>query len=166
MKKIICALLIVAMIAPALASCAKKEGDEQKPDTTTAPETETTATLPDYVGNPPAETEADGSFILTSTDDRVVFTYSEGYVVFTFAGEAVSKIQRVICFETVEDAQEYVSEKRTEATNNGETPTTMIVNGSNVIIPVGFNATEKSLGSYYMKSKTAVLEDFANEVKQ
>ena len=156
MKKIICLLLVLLVLCAPLISCASSDTEDT-----------TEVTLPSYAGKQSEDYDASGNFILTSTDDRAVYTYnSAGYVVFTFTGETVSKIQRVLVFEDSDKAQKYISEQTNAAIENGETPVAMELSGNYVIVPVGFSTEEGSLGSYYLKGKSDVTVDFGEEAAQ
>lgn len=165
MKKLLTAVLALCLSASLFASCGanNKETDTTTGETTAAA-TDTNAPLPDYAGKKPSDFDANGNFILTSTDVRAVYRYNDtGYVVFTFMGESVSEIQRVIVCESAEAAQKYMTDAANEAINNGETPPIMEMNGSLVICKVGLSTDEKELGYYYTKTKTAVLADFPED---
>lgn len=153
MKRIICLLVCAVLLCVPLVSCGNGDTEE----TTFAEK------LPDHAGSISKDYDENGNFILTSTDDRVVYSYNSGYVVFTFAGNSVSKIQRVFAFEDAKKAQEYSSAQAKQAVEAGNVPPQMIVNGSNVIYTVGFSTDNNDLGVYYAKSKTDVLAAFAGE---
>lgn len=163
MKKLLTAALALCLAATLLASCGAGNGkqDDVTTDETTASNETTRAPLPDYAGKKPSDFDADGNFILTSTDVRKVYKYNDtGYVVFTFSGETVYEIQRVLTFESTEAAQQYMTDTALNAVNNGEVPPVMEINGSLVILKVGHSADEDELGSYYTKTKTEVLADY------
>ena len=167
MKKLLTAALALCLSASLLASCGTaKSGQKDNADTadTTEADVTTAAPLPDYAGKTPSDYDADGNFILTSTDVRAVYAYNDtGYVVFTFAGESVTKIQRVLVFEDNESAEQYVNDTCAEAVNNGEVPPTMRANGSLVIINEPYSSEESSLGFYYTKSKAQLFADFPED---
>ena len=165
MKKVFSLILAAALVAVALCSCA---GSASNTDTGNTGPAETTANdkLPSYAGQKVPDYDANGNFILTSSDNREVYPYGTGYAVFTYAGEAVTKIQQVLVFEDEAVAEKYVNDIAIEAINKGEVPPTLRANGNYVIVAVGASNDSKELGYYYTQSKTKVTSDFATEVEQ
>lgn len=155
MKKLICLGLAFLMVL-SLSSCfllAKEEAEDTTADT---------AGLPSYVGQEIKEFDENGDLILTSSDNRLVYPYEDGYVVFECFGETISKIQRVYVFEDADAAQEYIKEQTFAAVDKGEVPPNYTQNGKYAIITVGFTTDQTSLGFYYARSKTVVKNDFSD----
>ena len=159
MKKIICLMLALLMVASVLAGCAAGTGSGTQTTHDHDHETESQK-LPDYVGQNIHDYDSEGNFILASSENRVVYTYESGYVVFTFTGETVQKIQQVLVFADEAAASEYLNKVALEAIDKGEVPPTMALNGKLVIVAVSLSTDSKSLGYYYTQSKTKVTEAF------
>ena len=154
MKKIISMALALIMSALVFCACASQGGVKEEQ---TVQETQN---LPSYVGQEDADYDVNGNYILTSTDNRKVYPYDSGYVVFKFNGEAVAKITRVLEFEDEVAAGEYLTSAALAQVENGEVPTTMVQNGVHVIVNVGFDTEEGGLGSYYTKGKSDIMTEF------
>ena len=153
MKKIICFILAAMMAAAPLCSC---ESAEKEKDAL-----ETTATLPDYAGKEIKEYDENGNFILSSTEDRHVYVKNDGYVVVTFLGESVNKIERVYSCESAEKAEEKGLELCRGYVEDGKVPPIYKVNGSLLIVTVPFDSeATDGLESYYLKPKAEVEKAF------
>lgn len=165
MKRILCLVFALALALYSMCSCFKsKESSGSGEDTTVS-------SLPEYTGKIVADYDEQGNFILTSTDERKVYLVNSPgnvreYAVFTFSGEAVTKVQTVICFSSADEAEDYVSANAKSAIDAGKIPDEMTVNGTYVITKVGFNADKDSLGNFYAKSKTDVINMYEQEVTQ
>ena len=156
MKKIISLFLAVVMVATVLCACASQGGVAPK-DTTA----EDTQKIPSYAGQSVSDYDSNGNLILTSSENRKVYPYESGYAIFVFTGETVAKITRVLEFEDEAAAEEYLTSTALEQVEKGEVPTTMVRNGSYVVIKVGYE--EEGLGQYYVKTKTDVMNAFGGE---
>lgn len=160
MKKIFSLILAAVILALSLASCAGGSGNTKN---TGPAETTANENLPDYAGQKISDYDSNGNFILTSGTDRVVYTYESGYVVFTFLGSAVQKIQQVLVFEDEAAAGKYVTDIALEAIDKGEIPPTLRANKNLVIVPVSISNDKKDLGYYYTQSRNIVEAAFAAE---
>lgn len=162
MKKIFSLILAAVITAATLASCAGTAA----PENTGPVETTANDKLPSYAGQKNPDYDAKGNFILTSSENRKVYPYGSGYVVFTFTGEAVKKIQQVLVFEDEAAATKYTSDLALEAINKGEIPADHRVSDNLVIIPVGLSTDSKSLGYYYTQTRDKVTADFAENITE
>ncbi len=158
MKKIISLLLAVVMVATVLCACASQGG--AAPKDTTAGDTQK---LPSYAGQSVSDYDSNGNLILTSSENRKVYPYESGYAIFTFNGESVSKILRVIEFEDEESAEDYLTSTARDQVEKGEIPTTMRRNGVYVVINVGFDPENPGIGEYYNKTKTQIIAEFETD---
>lgn len=161
MKKIITLVLMLALLCASMCSCFLIDEDyEKNKDTTEASVTTNEEKKTD-------DYDENGNFIMTSTEDRYVYAYKNGYLVFTFNDAAVSKIQHVFAFADQAAAQEYVKQVTLDAVEKGEVPPTITVSGVYAIERVPFVVGDQTgISSYYVRGKSAVEADFANEVKQ
>ena len=159
MQKIISMALALLMAASVLCACGQASGGNSVPDETT----QSTESLPSYAGQDIVDYDAQGNFILESSDNRKVFSYNSGYVVFSFTGESVANIKRVLEFDSAEEAAEYVSTTQLSQVENGEIPDIMTANGVYVIVPVAFSTDNESLGFCYTKTKTQIIAEFDGE---
>lgn len=158
MKKTISLLLAVLLALGILCGCASNgaPADETKETTENS--------LPDYAGKEIKEYDENGNIILTSTDDRQVYSYSGGFIIFSFNGQSVSNIKRVYCFSSEESAKEFVTENARKAVENGLIPLKHSVNGTNVIEDVAFSTDPANIGNYYAKTKSQIEKDFEGEL--
>lgn len=159
MKKKFSLILAAVIVAASLASC----GGTGNVQNTGPAETTANEKLPDYAGKEISDYDGNGNFILTSGTDRVVYTYESGYVVFTYTGSTVKKIQQVLVFEDESAATKYTSDLALEAVNKGEVPPDLRVNNNLVIVPIGASNDKKDLGYYYTQTRSAVEKAFAAE---
>lgn len=159
MKKLICLILTMVMVL-SLSSCfllAKEV--ENAEGTTGVGETNSFSDTREI-----KEFDENGNPILTSTDDRLVYPYeNDGYVVFVCFRGTIEKIQRIYEFDSNEAAEEYVLDVCVDAVDAGRVPPRYAVKGNYAIIDVGFDTNPESLGFYYTKSKTIVLNDFGSK---
>lgn len=154
MKKIVSLLVLVSMLTLALCSCGSSVGST---DNTGPADTTDAVTLPDYVNQTIKEYDSEGNFLLTSTDNRIVYAYKSGYVVFTFLGQTVNKIQEVKSFKTEEEAAQFVI---TYMQENGKDGGNAFANGKNAVITCG--ADYEVLGDYYTMTKSAIISEFSS----
>ena len=151
MKKIISITLAAGALSMALSSCDAKLFDNTADDTTAA---DTTATLPTLDSN----YDNKGNYILDSTENRKVYPVPEGYVVFSFLGNAVQEIDQVYTFEDEEAAAAFADKCLRE---DGYLRSAVTVNGKLVIIDVGFDPASEGYGKYYIYDREKVEQDFA-----
>lgn len=159
MKKIISMALALIMSASAFCACAS-QGSVKADET---PTQQITQELPSYAGQSIQDYDSNGNIILTSSENRKVYPYESGYAIFTFNGEAVSKILKVIEFEDEESAEDYLTSTARAQVEKGEIPTTMRRNGVYVVINVGFDPEDPRLGEYYNKTKTEIIAEFETD---
>ncbi len=157
MKKIVSIALALIMSTSVFCACTSEGGGKEVETQQNVQE------LPSYAGQKISDYDANGDFIFTSSENRKVYPYESGYIVFTFTGDAVSKISRVLEFESEDAAEEYLTSTARAQVENGEIPTTMRQNGVYVIVNVGFDAEESSIGSYYSKVKADIISEFEGE---
>lgn len=157
MKKIISMALALIMAASVFCACAS-EGATKEEQTT-----QETEKLPSYSGQTPADYDAEGNFILTSSENRKVYSYDSGYIVFSFTGEAVSKVLRVLEFEDETAAEEYLTSTARAQVEKGEVPDTMRRSGVYVVINVPYDPEDTVLAPYYNKTKSDIIGEFETE---
>ena len=151
MRKIISVTLAAGALCAALSSCDAKLFDNTADDTTAA---DTTAVLQQL----DSSYDKYGNYILESSENRKVYTVPEGYVVFSFLGNAVQEIDEVYTFEDADAAAEYADKCVKE---DGMNRSNVTVNGKLVILDVGFDPASDGYGKYYIKDRAAVEQDFA-----
>ena len=133
-----------------LCSCDVKLFDKNA-DTT---EADTTVSLPNLDSN----YDSKGNYILTSSENRKVYTVAGGYIVFSFLGNAVQEIDQVYSFDDETAAAEFADKCVKE---DGYNRSAVNVNGNLVIVDVGFDAASDGYGKYYIYDRAKVEQDFA-----
>lgn len=112
MKRIVFALLVLAVTACCLSSCSvfQPVGEEETTD-------EVTSMVPGehYVikTDLPSDTDSEGHFVIHSSENRFVYLNDEKeneYVVFKFDGGFVYEIDRVIKYDSANDASAAMAE--------------------------------------------------------
>lgn len=153
MKKLICATLAAGAICMALSSCEAKLFDNTADDTTAA---DTTVSLPELDEN----YDKNGNYILESSENRKVYSVPGGYVVFSFFGNTVQEIDQVYVFESKDEADSFADKCVKE---DGMQRTAVSVNGTLVIVDVGFDPASDGYGKYYIYDRAKVESDFATD---
>ena len=153
MKKSVALILVLVALLSVLCSCQSSgNGKNSGPDVTT-----NATTLPSYVNHSVKEFDSEGNFILTSSDNRIVYEYDGGYVVFTFNGQAVKKVQEVKEFESEELAAQYVVSYMQDNAKNGANA---FATGKYAVISC--SAEHEDLGKYYHMSKSEITGSFSS----
>lgn len=155
MRKISAAVLAIVMLCVFLCSCDAKLFDPVDTADTTAADTTAVFNVDD-------EYDADGNIILTSSDNRKVYKDKEGFIIFTFLGESVSRVTRVWQYESKVAAEESLREYALTFVEKGEVPPVMKTNGVYVIINVGFSNEKGTDGFYYTMSREKITNEMAN----